>query len=67
MSKIKLEVGKTYRSRKGEEVRIVKKDVGQYAYNGSDGEWYTESGRFTMIGAKLLALKKGQRKICSLN
>ena len=48
MSKIKLEVGKTYRNRMGEEVRIVKKDNGKdkYPYIGDDNEWYAENGRY---------------------
>lgn len=46
MKTLKLEVGKTYRSREGKEVRIVKKDGGSHPYTGSDGEWYTESGRW---------------------
>src|SRR5690554_5718680 len=46
MSKIKLEVGKTYRNRNGEEVKIVEKDSGhKYAYLGNSGKWYTENGR----------------------
>lgn len=49
MSKIKLEVGKAYRSRNGKEVKIVERDNGgilQYPYEGSDGEWYSSDGRF---------------------
>lgn len=47
MEQIKLEVGKTYLSRKGEEVRIVEKGrEGKYLYKGSNDEWYTESGRW---------------------
>ena len=47
MKTIKLEVGKTYRSREGEEVKIVvKHGVGMSIYEGSNGNWYTESGRF---------------------
>src|SRR5690554_5612076 len=49
MSKIKLEVGKTYRNRNGEEVKIVKNNGrGEYPYEGSDDEWYTENGRFDL-------------------
>jgi hypothetical protein len=45
METLKLEVGKTYRNRKGEEVKIVEYDGDpEYPYRGSDGEWYTESG-----------------------
>lgn len=47
MQTLKLEVGKTYRSRKGEEVRIVEKNRdGKYPYKGDNGHLYTESGRF---------------------
>ena len=45
MSEIKLQVGKTYRSREGKELKIVQYDGDpEYPYRGSDGEWYTESG-----------------------
>ena len=47
MSNIKLQVGKTYRNRKGEEVKIIKNENGgEYIYKGSNSQWYTESGRF---------------------
>jgi len=48
MKTLKLEVGKTYRNRKGEEVKIVEKDGGMGAYpcKGSNGERYTENGGF---------------------
>lgn len=46
MKTLKLEVGKTYRSRKGEEVRIIEKLDAEYPYKGSDGEWYKENGSF---------------------
>ncbi len=47
MKQLKLEVGKTYRNRNGEEVKIVKNDGrGAYPYEGSDGEWYTENGKW---------------------
>lgn len=54
MKTLKLEVGKTYRNRRGEEVKIVEKQeaVGRHAYRGSDDEWYTESGRFNMYVKK---------------
>lgn len=53
MKTLKLEVGKTYRSRKGEEVRIIRKaDVNKYVYQGSNGEWYTESGRWEDFGVE---------------
>ena len=45
MKTLKLEVGKTYRSRNGEEVKIVRDDgKGGSIYQGSNGIWYTESG-----------------------
>ena len=47
MKTLKLEVGKTYRSRRGEEVKIIGKDRGvRCIYKGSDGARYAESGRF---------------------
>lgn len=47
MEQIKLEVGKTYRNRKGEEVTIVgNNDRVEYPCTGNNGQWYTESGRF---------------------
>ena len=47
MKTLKLEVGKTYRSRKGEEVKIVENDgKGGYPCRGDNGKWYTESGRY---------------------
>ena len=51
MKTLKLQVGKTYRSREGEEVKIVGKDrEGKFPYTGSNGEWYTERGRFLLYG-----------------
>jgi len=51
MKTLKLEVGKTYKSREGEEVKIVGKDrTGKFPYTGSDGGWYTERGRFLLYG-----------------
>ena len=51
MKTLKLQVGKTYRSRKGEEVKIVGKDrTGKFPYTGSDGERYTKRGRFLLYG-----------------
>lgn len=51
MSKIKLEVGKTYLSREGKEVRIVGKNhEGGHTYKGDDGNWYTESGGWQYYG-----------------
>lgn len=47
MKKLKLEVGKAYRSRKGEEVRIVGKDNQcSNPYQGSNGERYAEGGKW---------------------
>jgi len=43
MEQIKLEVGKTYRSRNGKEVRIIAKVLD--LYKGDNGNLYTESGR----------------------
>jgi len=38
MQTLKLQVGKTYRSREGKEVKIVGKDrEGKFPYTGSDG------------------------------
>ena len=48
MKTLKLEVGKTYLSREGKEVRIVGKDSARHPYKGSDGEWYAENGRFNI-------------------
>lgn len=53
MKTLKLEVGKTYQNRKGEEVRIVEKNnTTEYLYRGSDDEWYTESGRWRDFGSE---------------
>jgi len=47
MKQIKLQVGKTYRNREGEEVRITSCDGGYYhPYQGSNGGWYAESGKW---------------------
>lgn len=47
MKTLKLEVGKTYLSREGKEVRIVKNNgAGTYRYEGSDGELYAENGKW---------------------
>lgn len=50
MKTLKLEIGKTYVNRKGEEVKIVVKNVGKYAYRGSDLERYTENGEYFYSG-----------------
>lgn len=50
MKTLKLEVGKTYRNRKGEEVKIVRKgDAAEYLYRGSNGELYYESGKWSHV------------------
>ena len=47
MKQIKLQVGKTYLSRNGEEVKITGCDGGYYQpYKGTNGEWYTEGGKW---------------------
>ena len=47
MKTLKLQVGKTYLNRNGEEVKITGCDGGYYQpYKGTNGEWYTESGRW---------------------
>lgn len=52
MSEIKLEVGKTYRSRRGEEVRIVKHDVrSPWPYCGSSGKGYAADGKWASMGS----------------
>ena len=51
MKQIKLQIGKTYRSRVGEEVKIIGKDrEGKFPHTGSNGEWYTERGKFLLYG-----------------
>ena len=52
MSNIKLQVGKTYRSREGEEVKIVRNGGGEYPCQGDNGYWYTESGRWEGNGVE---------------
>lgn len=48
MSNIKLQVGKTYRSREGEEVKIIRMGNRGWDYwNGSNGEWYYEGGKWS--------------------
>ena len=46
MKTLKLEVGKTYRSRKGEEVKIVRKIDSMWAFVGDNEESYNEQGRY---------------------
>lgn len=52
MSKIKLEVGKTYRTRDEEVVTIVAYsrvgDEDAYPFEGDNGEWYRENGRYAV-------------------
>ena len=53
MSKIKLEVGKTYRSRNGLVVKIIEKiGKGYWKYGGNNSKWYTESGGWDVCGAE---------------
>src|SRR5690554_6684029 len=53
MKQIKLEVGKTYRNRKGKEVKITSCDGGySHPYRGSGGNWYTESGRWDNLSTE---------------
>lgn len=48
MKTLKLEVGKTYRSREGEKVKIVRMGNRGWDYwNGSNGEWYYEGGKWS--------------------
>lgn len=50
MKHIKLEVGKTYRSREGEEVKIVGMgNKGWDYWEGSNGEWYYEGGKWSYV------------------
>lgn len=50
MGTLKLEVGKTYRNRKGEEVKILRKgNKGWDHWEGSNGEWYYESGKWSYV------------------
>jgi hypothetical protein len=47
MKTLKLQVGKTYRSREGEEVKIVRKNnKNVFPYQGSNGRWYAENGKW---------------------
>lgn len=46
MKTLKLQVGKTYRSRNGEEVKIVRKNNKGWVYwEGNNGRWYYEGGK----------------------
>jgi len=46
MKQLKLEVGKTYRNRNGEEVKIVRKIDSIWAFVGDNEESYNEQGRY---------------------
>ena len=46
MKTLKLQVGKTYRNRKGEEVKIVRKIDSIWAFVGNNEESYNEQGRY---------------------
>ena len=46
MKELRLEVGKTYRSREGEEVKIVRKINSAWAFVGDNGESYNERGLY---------------------
>ena len=51
MKTLKLEVGKTYRNRKGENVKIVRNNnTKPYPFQGSNGKWYLESGKWDVCG-----------------
>lgn len=50
MKTLKLEVGKTYRSREGEKVKIVRMGNRGWDYwEGSNGEWYYEGGKWSYV------------------
>jgi len=50
MKTLKLQVGKTYRSREGEEVKIVRMgNKGWDYWEGSNGEWYYEGGKWSNV------------------
>ena len=50
MKHIKLQVGKTYRNREGEEVKIVGMgNKGWDYWEGSNGEWYYEGGKWSYV------------------
>lgn len=55
MEQLKLEVGKTYRNRKGEEVKIVRMGNRGWDYwEGSNGEWYYEGGKWSYVAEEHL-------------
>lgn len=50
MKTLKLQVGKTYRSREGKEVKIVGMgNKGWDYWEGSNGEWYYEGGKWSYV------------------
>jgi hypothetical protein len=50
MKTLKLQVGKTYRSREGEEVKIVRKNNNNiFPYQGSNGKLYYEGGKWSYV------------------
>ena len=50
MKTLKLQVGKTYRNREGEEVRILRMGNRGWDYwEGSNGEWYYEGGKWSYV------------------
>lgn len=49
MKQIKLQVGKTYRNRKGEEVRIVRTNNSAWPFVGDNEESYDEQGRYYSV------------------
>lgn len=55
METLKLQVDKTYRDRKGEEVRIIEEiRDGIDSYKGDNDRLYTESGRFLFYAGESL-------------
>lgn len=47
--RLQLEIGKTYRNREGDKVKIVgMRAATAYRYDGDDGSWYAEDGRFNL-------------------
>lgn len=65
MKRLKLEVGKTYRNRRGRKVTIVEYDNDgecPYQYKGIDGEWYTEDGSFLLFNEFDLIKEEKERE-----
>ena len=46
MKTLKLQVGKTYRNRKGEEVKIIGTNDSMWPFVSDNGESYNEQGRY---------------------